>query len=60
MWICGRRGSMIFTCSIAGFHAGCGGTLYTIAKHAVVGLVRQLALELAPEVRVNAVAPVAR
>lgn len=51
------RGSMIFTCSIAGFHAGCAGTLYTVAKHAVVGLVRQLALELAPQVRVNAVAP---
>lgn len=51
------RGSMVFTCSIAGFHAGCAGTLYTISKHAVVGLVRQLALELAPEVRVNAVAP---
>ena len=51
------RGSMIFTGSIAGFHAGCGGTLYTITKHAVVGLVRQLALELAPDVRVNAVAP---
>ncbi|GFE84644.1 3-(cis-5,6-dihydroxycyclohexa-1, 3-dien-1-yl)propanoate dehydrogenase [Steroidobacter agaridevorans] len=51
------RGSMIFTCSIAGFHAGCAGTLYTISKHAVVGLVRQLALELAPQVRVNGVGP---
>ncbi len=50
-------GSMIFTASIAGFHAGCGGALYTITKHAVVGLVRQLALELAPEIRVNGVAP---
>jgi NAD(P)-dependent dehydrogenase (short-subunit alcohol dehydrogenase family) len=50
-------GRMIFTGSVAGFHAGCGGILYTMAKHAIVGLVRQLALELAPEIRVNGVAP---
>ncbi len=31
--------------------------LYVAAKHAVTGLVRQLAFELAPDVRVNAVAP---
>lgn len=51
------RGSIIFTASVASFHAGGGGILYTMAKHAVVGLVRQLALELAPEVRVNGVGP---
>lgn len=51
------EGCMIFTASIAGLHAGGGGVVYTTAKHAVIGLVRQLAHELAPEIRVNAVAP---
>ena len=51
------RGTMIFTASISGLHPGYGGILYIPAKHAVVGLVRRLALELAPEIRVNAVAP---
>ena len=31
--------------------------MYTASKHAVVGLVRQMAYELAPRVRVNGVAP---
>ncbi len=53
-----RRGAMIFTASNASFEPGAGGgILYTTAKHAVVGLVRQLAYELAPDVRVNGVAP---
>ena len=51
------RGSMIFTASYASFSPAGGGILYTASKHAVVGLVRQLAYELAPDVRVNAVAP---
>lgn len=50
-------GCMIFTGSVASQHAGGGGILYTMAKHAVLGLVRQLALEMAPQVRVNAVGP---
>jgi cis-2,3-dihydrobiphenyl-2,3-diol dehydrogenase len=50
-------GSMIFTVSNAGFLAGGGGVLYTATKHAVVGMIRQLAYELAPHVRVNGVAP---
>ena len=52
-----HRGSMIFTVSNAGFHPDGGGTLYTASKHALVGLVRQLAFECAPWVRVNGVAP---
>lgn len=52
-----NRGSLVMTASNASLHPGGGGPLYTAAKHAVVGLVRQLAYELAPEVRVNAVAP---
>jgi NAD(P)-dependent dehydrogenase (short-subunit alcohol dehydrogenase family) len=52
------HGSIVFTVSNAGFHPGAGGgILYTVSKHAVVGLVRQLAFELAPDVRVNGVAP---
>jgi cis-2,3-dihydrobiphenyl-2,3-diol dehydrogenase len=50
-------GAMVFTVSNAGFDPGGGGPLYTAAKHAVVGLIRQLAYELAPAVRVNGVAP---
>lgn len=50
-------GSMIFTTSVAGFYASGGGVLYTASKHAIVGIIRQLANELAPEVRVNGVGP---
>lgn len=51
------RGALIFTISNAGFYTEGGGPLYTASKHAAVGLVRQLAFELAPHVRVNGVAP---
>ncbi len=50
-------GSMIFTASVAGLNSGGGGAIYTASKHAVVGLIRELAVELAPEIRVNGVAP---
>lgn len=50
-------GSVIFTISNAGFYSSGGGPLYTATKHAVVGLVRELAFELAPHVRVNGVGP---
>lgn len=51
------RGSIIFTISNAGFYPGGGGPIYTASKHALVGLVKQLAHELGPKVRVNGVAP---
>ena len=51
------RGSMVFTLSNAAFYPEGGGPLYTASKHAAVGLVRQLAFEFAPYVRVNGVAP---
>ena len=50
-------GSSVFTASVAGSNSGGGGPLYTASKHAVVGLIRQLAAELGPRVRVNGVAP---
>lgn len=53
------RGCMVFTLSDASFvvRGNGAGIGYTIAKHAALGLVRHLAGELAPDVRVNAVAP---
>ena len=51
------EGCMIFTASVAAFNSGGGGTLYTATKHAVLGMIRQLAVELAPRVRVNGVGP---
>ncbi|MES1990131.1 MAG: 3-(cis-5,6-dihydroxycyclohexa-1,3-dien-1-yl)propanoate dehydrogenase [Pseudomonadota bacterium] len=50
-------GSLVYTVSNAGFDPAGGGVLYTASKHAVVGLIRQLAFEFAPTVRVNGVAP---
>jgi 2,3-dihydroxy-2,3-dihydrophenylpropionate dehydrogenase len=50
-------GSMIFTLSNSAFYAEGGGPLYTASKHAAVGLIRELAFELAPKVRVNGVGP---
>ncbi|EGX57320.1 2,3-dihydroxy-2,3-dihydrophenylpropionate dehydrogenase [Streptomyces zinciresistens K42] len=51
------RGSLVLTLSNAAFYPGGGGPLYVASKHAGVGLVKQLAYELAPEIRVNGVAP---
>lgn len=51
------RGSVILTASYASFSPSGGGILYTASKHAVAGLVRQLAYELAPDIRVNGIAP---
>jgi NAD(P)-dependent dehydrogenase (short-subunit alcohol dehydrogenase family) len=52
-----NKGCMIFTASGAGFTSAGGGVIYTASKHAVVGIVRQLAVELGPNIRVNGVAP---
>jgi 2,3-dihydroxy-2,3-dihydrophenylpropionate dehydrogenase len=51
------RGSLIMTLSNASFYVNGGGPVYTAAKHASLGLMRELAYELAPSVRVNGVAP---
>jgi NAD(P)-dependent dehydrogenase (short-subunit alcohol dehydrogenase family) len=50
------RGSMIFSCSLASYRAVDDGVLYVSTKHANLGIVRQLAWEFAPHVRVNGVA----
>ena len=51
------RGSIIITGSSSSFYPGRGGALYVSSKFALRGLVVQLAHELAPDVRVNGVAP---
>lgn len=51
------RGSVVLTVSTSGFYPGRGGTLYVTSKFAVRGAVVELAHELAPQVRVNGVAP---
>ena len=52
-----RRGSLVLTLSSSSFWPGRGGVLYVATKFALRGVVAQLAHELAPEVRVNGVAP---
>lgn len=51
------RGSIVLTVSTSGFYPGRGGILYVASKFAVRGCVVSLAHELAPDVRVNGVAP---
>lgn len=51
------EGCMVLTASVASLNSGGGGVLYTASKHAVLGMIRQLAVELAPKIRVNGVAP---
>lgn len=50
------RGSIVMTLSNASFHVNGGGPVYTASKHACLGIMRELAYELAPRVRVNGVA----
>jgi 2,3-dihydroxy-2,3-dihydrophenylpropionate dehydrogenase len=49
--------SIVLTESTSSYHPGRGGALYVSSKFAVRGLVATLAHELAPQIRVNGVAP---
>jgi NAD(P)-dependent dehydrogenase (short-subunit alcohol dehydrogenase family) len=54
----GTGGSIITTASAASFQGGWSGAAYTIAKHAVIGIVRQAVAELGPfGIRSNAICP---
>ncbi len=53
----GGRGDWWWLLSAPGFTSAGGGVIYTASKHAVIGIMRQLAVELGPHVRVNGVAP---
>lgn len=50
--------ALLFTSSLQGLKAKPKFSLYTVAKHGLIGLVRSLSLELAPQnIRVNAICP---
>lgn len=51
------RGAVVLTESTSSYYPGRGGVLYLASKFAVRGVVTALAHDLAPEVRVNGVAP---
>ncbi len=54
----GNGGSIVLTSSAAGLQAYANASSYVSAKHGVVGLMRTLALELAPHrIRVNSIHP---
>ncbi|HEU5006407.1 MAG TPA: SDR family oxidoreductase [Jatrophihabitantaceae bacterium] len=50
-------GSIVNIASVAGLHPAPGIAYYGVSKAALIGLTVQLAAELAPAVRVNAIAP---
>jgi len=50
-------GAIVNIASVAGLHPAPGIAYYGVSKSALIGLTMQLAAELAPRVRVNAVAP---
>jgi NAD(P)-dependent dehydrogenase (short-subunit alcohol dehydrogenase family) len=56
-WMGEHGGSIINTASIGGQIVGANLGIYNASKAALIHLTRQLAIELAPAVRVNAVAP---
>jgi len=57
VWLEKHGGSVINVASVAGLRPAPGLGIYGASKAALVYLTQQLAFELAPEVRVNAIAP---
>ncbi len=53
----GQPGAIVNVASITGLHPSPGIAFYGVSKAALIGLTQQLAYELAPSIRVNAVAP---
>ncbi|MAM37200.1 MAG: hypothetical protein CML65_17730 [Rhodobacteraceae bacterium] len=52
------QGSVVLTASVAGMRPSLGLGLYSTSKYAVIGLTKNIALELSPKgIRVNAIAP---
>jgi NAD(P)-dependent dehydrogenase (short-subunit alcohol dehydrogenase family) len=56
-WMSEHGGSVLVVASVAGLKASPGISGYGVSKAALINLVTQLAVELGPKVRVNAVAP---
>lgn len=56
-WMKDHGGSVVNIASVAGLHVSPGIAAYGASKAALINLTKQLSLELAPGVRVNAVAP---
>lgn len=56
-WLAEHGGSIVNIASVAGLGVSPGIAFYGVTKAALINLTRQLAVELAPGVRVNAVAP---
>jgi NAD(P)-dependent dehydrogenase (short-subunit alcohol dehydrogenase family) len=56
-WMSEHGGSVLIVASVAGLRSSEGIAAYGVSKAALVNLTTQLAVELGPRVRVNAVAP---
>ncbi|WP_332642208.1 SDR family oxidoreductase [Aeromicrobium sp.] len=56
-WMGQHGGSIVNTASIGGYSVSHGIGVYNVSKAALIHLTKQLAIELGPAVRVNAVAP---
>jgi NAD(P)-dependent dehydrogenase (short-subunit alcohol dehydrogenase family) len=56
-WMGEHGGAIVNVASVAGLDISPGIAFYGVSKAALIGLTRQLAYELAPTIRVNAVAP---
>jgi NAD(P)-dependent dehydrogenase (short-subunit alcohol dehydrogenase family) len=56
-WMSQHGGSVLIVASVAGLRSSEGIAAYGVSKAALINLTTQLAVELGPKVRVNAVAP---